>query len=218
MEVAIVLPTLNEEKGIAKVLEELNALGKGKWDIFLADGGSTDNTLKIAKEKKANIISIPERGKGKAIKQVFQKVDASYLILMDGDATYPANAVPNLLDALKQCDVAIGSRFKGKIGEGAMSEVNKLGNRGLTLLGNLLYGKQVSDMCSGMWGFRKKAYKHMDISAKRFELEANFFIESAKGGFKICEVPIVYKKREGEAKLRVRDGLAIGYFLLSKRF
>lgn len=216
--IAIILPTLNEEKGLGKVLDELQALSKGQWKMVVVDGGSTDRTLDIAKEKKATIMAIPVRGKGRALKEVFKKIDSDYLIVMDADATYPPQEIPKILRTLKECDVVIGSRFKGKIARNAMSKINKLGNRCLTLLGNLLYGKGVSDMCSGMWGFRRNVYKEMEIKAPHFELEANFFTEAAKHGFKICEVPISYEKREGEAKLRISDGVSIGCFLIKNRF
>ena len=120
--------------------------------------------------------------------------------------------------ALPIYDVVVASRFKGKIEEGAMKGMNRLGNICLTTLANVLYGQKTSDVCSGMHGFTKKAYKGMDIDAAHFEVEANFFVEEAKNKLKMCEIAIEYKKRQGKSKLTTWHGVKIGAYLLKKRF
>jgi len=215
--VAIILPALNEEKGVGKVLDDIKRIGKGKWVPYVVDSGSEDRTVQIAKEKGARIILVGERGKALAISTAFKMVDADYLIVMDSDATYPVSAIKLFIKALRACDVVVGSRFNGSIAKGAMSMANRIGNRCLTLLGSLLYQKPISDLCSGMWGFKKHAYQALSITCRYFELEANFFSETAKKGLKLCEIPIDYAKREGETKLRVGDGFSIAWFLITHR-
>ncbi|MGC9005581.1 MAG: glycosyltransferase family 2 protein, partial [Candidatus Micrarchaeia archaeon] len=156
--------------------------------------------------------------KGKAVAVAFGRIDADFLVMMDADGTYPAVEIPKLLEKLKECDVVVGSRFAGEIEEGAMKTINKIGNRMLTLFARVLYGGKISDVCTGMWALSREAYKRMEITAPHFELEADLFSEAVNKKMKICEVPIVYRKRGGTTKLRVSDGVKIAFWLLKKRW
>lgn len=216
MTVSILLPTYNEEENIAEMIDSIRNVSKD-WDILIVDGGSTDRTIEIARNKGTKIFVFPERGKGKAVGAAFMKLDAEKVVLLDADMSYPPSEIPGLLKKLDECEVVVESRFRGNIEEGAMKGINRFGNQGLTFLANLLYGSNISDLCSGLWAFRKSAYKKMEITAPHFELEANFFSECIKKNLTICEVPINYKKRGGKAKISVFDGLKIGIFLLLNR-
>lgn len=216
MSVTVLLPTYNEEGNISAMVYSIRSVSK-EWKILVVDGGSTDRTIELAKEAGAETFIFPERGKGKAIAAAFQREDADQLVLLDADMSYPPYEIPKLLSRLEECDVVVGSRFSGKMEEGAMGGINKFGNRFLTLSGNLLYGGRISDLCSGLWAFRKGAYKKMRITAPHFELEANFFSECMKKKMRLCEVPIEYRKRDGKAKISMLDGLKIGAFLVSNR-
>ena len=217
--VAILLPTYNEEGNIAQVIEEINGVKEKGWEIVLVDGGSSDDTVKMAKQKGTKVLEFNQRGKGNAVRYAFEKLDYDYLIIMDADLTYPANEIKKMLDKMKNdnCDVVVGSRFDGKIEEGAMKGLNRIGNKLLTLAGSVIYQQHTGDLCSGMRGFTKKAYKMMIIDAPHFEVEANFFAEAAKKHLKSCEVPIEYRKRGGQSKLTAWHGIKIGLYLLRKR-
>lgn len=217
MSLTILLPTYNEEENIGKMIDDIRAVSKN-YDIVVVDSGSEDNTQKIAKQKKAKLIVINKRGKGLAVKHALDRLNSDYLIILDSDLSYPPTEIPKVLFALKRYDVVLGSRFKGSVEHGAMTSVNAFGNKFLTMLAHLVHLKQVSDVCTGMWGFTKKAYKSMVIDAPHFELEANFFIEAVKKNMKICEVPIAYKKRGGKSKLSIKDGFKIAMYLLKRRF
>jgi len=217
MSVTVLLPTYNEEENISGMISSIHSVSQ-EWKILVVDGGSTDRTVELARKAGADIFIFPERGKGKAISAAFAREDADTLVLLDADMSYPPSEIPKLLARLSECDVVVGSRFSGSIEEGAMKGINKFGNRCLTFLGNLLYGGRITDLCSGLWAFRKEAYKKMRITAPHFELEANFFTECMRKKMKLCEVPIEYKKRGGTAKISVADGFRIFSFLLSNRF
>jgi len=217
MSVTIILPTYNEEENISAMVESLRTVSK-EWKILVVDGGSTDRTVELARRAEAEVFIFPERGKGKAIAAAFLREEADQLVLLDADMSYPPSEIPKLLARLDECEVVVGSRFSGSIEKGAMSGVNSFGNRALTFFGNLLYGGRITDLCSGLWAFRKDAYKNMKINAPHFELEANFFSECMKKRIKLCEVPISYRRRGGKAKISIMDGLRIGGFLISKRF
>jgi dolichol-phosphate mannosyltransferase len=217
MKTVILLPTYNEEENIEDAIERIRKVNK-KYEIVVVDSESKDRTVEIAKRCGARVISVKGRGKGRAVGVAFRKINADFLIMMDADGTYPSEKIPEFLEKLKECDVVIGSRFAGTIEEGAMKTINRIGNIGLTFFASLLYGRKITDVCSGMWGFRREAYKKMEITAPHFELEADLFSEAVKKNMRICEVPIVYKKRGGAAKLRVSDGARIAWWLLKKRF
>ncbi|GEM_PF-551843 len=217
MKTAVLLPTYNEEENIEGTIKSIRKADK-KYEIFVVDSGSKDRTVKIAKKLGAKVISVEGRGKGKAVRVAFSEINADFLVMMDADGTYPAEKIPEFLEKLRECDVVIGSRFAGRIEEGAMKQVNRIGNRMLTFFARLLYKRKITDVCSGMWGFRREAYKRMEITAPHFELEADLFSEAVKKNMKICEVPIVYRKRGGVAKLRVSDGVKIAWWLAKKRF
>ena len=217
MNIAILLPTYNEEQSIGRVIDEIKNLSNGKWRIIVVDSGSTDRTVSIAKQKKVRIIQLNVRGKGIAIKKAFEQLDNDYLIQIDCDMSYPPKEILRIVEKLEECDVVIGSRFKGDMEKGAMSIRNKFGNKCISLAASLLYLHGVSDVCSGLWGFNKKAYKSITITAKHFELECDLFAESMKKNLKVCEIPIDYKKREGETKLSAIYGFIDMWHLFKKR-
>ena len=103
--------------------------------------------------------------------------------------------------------------------EGSMTTINGVGNLGLSLLASFLYGKWVRDICTGMWGFRKSALKKFTLTSPRFTLEADFFVNAVKTHCNIVQIPIEYRARPDGSlpKLKVKDGLEIGWFLVKKR-
>ncbi len=217
MSIAILLPTLNEEEGIGGMIDKVREVSKGEWNVYVVDSGSTDKTVEIAKARKANLIHLEKRGKGIAVKKAFSAISEDFLVLIDADMSYSPEDINWVLGQLKACDVVLGSRFRGHIEKGAISGMNIFGNSALTAMANALYGKSVSDVCTGMWGFTKKAYKSMEIDAPHFELEVNFFTQAAKLGLKLCEVPISYQKRAGTSKLGIGDGFKIGTYLITHK-
>jgi dolichol-phosphate hexosyltransferase len=217
MSSCILLPTYNEEESIGELVGRIKAVDK-RLRIVIVDGGSSDGTAAIARKMGAEVIAFNRRGKAQAVKAALSGINDETLILFDSDKSYLPEEIPRLLKALRGCDVAVGSRFRGDIEPGSMSALNRFGNRALTSLANLLYGKKISDVCSGFWAFRKGAFKAMDIDSSHFELEANFYVQCAKRGLRLCEVPISYRRRQGKTKLSPLHGIGIGWYILSKRF
>lgn len=222
--VAIILPALKEEATIGKVIDEIprQALAQKGYNvsILVVDGNSPDRTREIAKEKGAEVIIEPRKGKGKAMQTAFQAVDASFVFMLDADYTYPATYIPKMLGLLQHdFNVVIGSRLKGKIEKGAMSRLNIIGNHLLTLMANILHQGKTSDLCTGFWGFRSEVLKDLKLSADGFDFEADLFIQISRGGHSIAQVPITYRRRPTKQKLNsLRDGFKIGWKLIRDRF
>ena len=221
--VAVVIPTLNEEHAIGKVIDDVpvaDLLQNGlETAVYVIDGQSTDKTREIAVEKGAQVILEERQGKGSAIQTAFKSITADYAIMVDGDDTYPIEMATAMTRLLKNYDVVIGSRLKGTIEPGAMTRLNVVGNVLLSLLARALFGMRISDVCTGFWGFRRDAIERLELVASGFELEVDMFAECARKGLRIAEIPITYRARVDQPKLAsVRDGLRIGAYLLRKRF
>jgi len=223
-EVIVIFPALNEEETIAKVIDEVPVADlekKGyRVQIVVVDNGSSDRTGEIASSKGVRVIVEPRRGKGRAIRTAFESVKGDFVFMLDSDFTYPATSIQPMLALLEGgYDVVLGSRLKGQMERGAMRMLNMIGNRLLALIANILYGTKISDLCTGCWGFRGDVIKALKLDAIGFELEANMFIEIAKLGYRIGEVPIPYRKRRTPSKLSsIQAGYRIGRMLISKRF
>jgi glycosyltransferase involved in cell wall biosynthesis len=217
MSSCILLPTYNEAESIKELIGRVWAVDRA-FRVVVVDGGSDDGTVEIARKMGAEVIAFNRRGKAMAVREAFSRIGDDYLVLLDSDKSYQPEEIPALLGALKNCDVAIGSRFLGTIEAGAMAGLNRFGNRALTLLANALYGKRISDVCSGFWAFRKRAYKAIVVNSEHFELEANFYVFCAKSRVGLCEVPVSYRSREGKTKLSPVHGIGIGLYLLKNRF
>ncbi|MFZ1021746.1 MAG: glycosyltransferase family 2 protein, partial [Halobacteriota archaeon] len=182
------------------------------------DGRSTDATREIAVEKGAQLILEERKGKGSAVQTAFKSINADYVIMVDGDDTYPINVATEIVCLLHTHDVVVGSRLKGRIDPGAMTRVNIVGNTLLTLLARLLFDAKISDVCTGLWGFRRDAIRRLELAAHGFELEADMFAECVFKGSSIAEIPITYRARHDRPKLAsLRDGLKIGLFLCKRR-
>lgn len=220
--VAVTIPTLNEERSIGKVIDDVPVAGllqSGfETAVYVIDGSSSDNTREIAVEKGAKVILEERRGKGSAIQTAFKSINADYVIMVDGDGTYPIEMATEVIRLLQTNDVVIGSRLKGTIEPGAMTNLNVAGNALLSLLAGMLFGVQISDLCTGFWGYKGDAIRRFELGARGFEIEADMFAECVRKGLHIAEIPVTYRARADQPKLSsIRDGVKIGLFLCKRR-
>lgn len=222
--ICIILPTLNEELTIGKVIDEIprQALESEGYhvDVVVVDGNSSDRTREIAQEKGARVITESRKGKGRAVRTALEVAKADFIFVLDADYTYPASYIREMLHILRRgCPVVIGSRLKGQRESEAIRRPNVVGNFLLTLMANVLYRTKISDLCTGYWGLRGEVIPNLNLSADGFQFEAELFTQLVKRGYRIAEVPIYYRRREGKTKLRrLKDGIKIGWMLIAKRF
>lgn len=221
--VTILLPAKNEENGIeatfaALPTERLRELGY-PLEILVADGRSHDRTRDVALRHGARVIHQLGTGKGRGVRSALDVAKGDYVVMLDADSTYPAKAIPAFVAMLEDgYDVVMGSRFLGRIETGAMKRLNRLGNHGLSALASALYGRRCTDVCTGMWAFRRETMRTLGLTSTHFEVEAEMFARAAMAGLRICELPITYGCREGVTKLgSVTDGFRIGAALLRYR-
>lgn len=231
----VLLPALNEEEAIGNVLRriprrELEALGYNV-NVWVVDGNSTDRTHEIIAELGARLFVQKGRGKGNGMRQAFahfledhHPADAGtpqsdLFLMLDADGTYPPEDIPTFVSTLTAGnDVVLGSRFLGRIEDGAMTPLNAIGNRVLSIFARLLYGVSVTDVCTGMWGFCAQTLRRLELTAQGFDLEADLFGSLCLANARIAELPIFYGARIGEPKLLpIRTGWQIAWRLLLKR-
>jgi len=222
-EILIMLPTLNEELTIGRVIDEIprsSLEGVGyKVKLLVVDGSSTDRTRQIARQKGASIVTERRRGKGVAVSKALSTLESDFIFMLDADFTYPAGYIPDMLKLLDEHHAVIGSRMRGRREKGAMSRLNLVGNYLLSLIATVFYGKRISDVCSGFWGFRGEVVKNLHLRAIAFDLEAEIFSQLARRGYSIAEIPVDYRRRSSPPKLRsLRDGTRIGWALITRRF
>ena len=204
--VTVVIPTLNEEQAIGKVIEELKACG---WsDILVVDGGSSDSTREIAESMGARVVLQEGRGKADAVRTALKHVATPYIVVMDGDYTYPARHINELIREAEEkgLDEVIGARVRGREN---IPLVNRFGNWVITKAFNLLFATHLSDVCSGMYLVRTDAAREVGFEAKGFSVEVEIAAHIASTTRKIGEVPIEYRPRIGEPKLGKRHGIRI---------
>lgn len=219
MKVSVIIPTLNEEESIGHVLDKIPRDPKYEWEIMIVDGDSKDKTREIAENKGARVIIEKRKGYGRAYKTGFAAATGDIIVTLDGDDTYPAEKIPELVDYLLKNDLDFISceRFS-KMQKGAMSATHKFGNWVLTITTRILFGVKIKDSQSGMWVFRKKILKDLNLTSDGMPFSEEIKIEAWRK-FKCEEVPIEYRERKGEVKLNTwRDGLKNLKFLFKKRF
>ena len=222
--VSIILPALNEEETIGKVIDEIPRKDMEKKgyqvEIVVVDNGSSDRTKLIASRRGVMVVTELKRGKACAVKKGFETTDGDFVFILDADYTYPATYIPQMLELLEgKYDVVIGSRLKGKIEKEAMSRLNFVGNYLLALMASILYRTKISDLCTGYWGLKREVIENMKIDGVGFEIEVNMFTEIAKKDYHIGEISIHYRRRVNPSKLNsLRDGFKIWWELLRRRF
>jgi len=221
-QVIVLVPALNEEMAIGHTVKEIKQLMPHS-NVVVVDSSSSDATADRARAEGAVVYNTPRGGKGLAVRCALAYLtkkldDDDCLAMMDGDFTYPAYHLDAILQTLTSgADVVIGYRHKRQ--QGAMTATNAFGNKTLSLLASLLYGYYVRDVCSGLWGFRIAALKKFALTSNQFTLEADMFVNARKTHCRLEQVPITYRARlsGSDAKLRVSDGIKIGWFLIQQR-
>ena len=221
-EISVILPCLNEELGIGiciNKIQEVFVNNNINGEIIVVDNGCTDNTIKIAKGFNVKIVYEPRKGYGNAYRAGFKIALGRMIIMGDADNTYDFYDIPRFLYNLNNCNVVLGSRFKGKMNKGSMPWLHKnLGNPMMVRLMRLFHGLNLSEPSTGFVAIRKSDLNKMDLYGEGMEFAPEFLIESHRQGFKIKEIPINYGNRLGNPKLRTfRDGFRYLSLITSKR-
>jgi hypothetical protein len=216
--ITVIIPCLNEEQGIEKILRSMPEFVD---ETIVVDNNSTDRTAEIAESLGARVICEEVRGYGRSYKRGFAHATGDLIITLDGDHSYPVDAISYLIEAFLHLDVDFlnASRFPVR-NASAMSFKHKLGNLVLSLAMSVLYLRWVRDSQSGMWVLRRKILEGMRLESDGMAFSEEIKIEALKNSrIRFGEISILYSSRLGEIKLNPwRDGLHNLTFLVKKRF
>lgn len=207
----VIIAALNEEEGIGSTITELYERLNPR--ILVVDGNSTDRTVEVAKNLGAEIVFQDGQGKGDALAKGIENLGmVDYVVLTDGDHTYPAEYVSEMIRVLDQypsVGMVCGNRFAGKADPKAFRKIFNIGNRLIALTHNALNGVQLQDPLTGLRVVRAEILKDWKVKSKGFDIEVELNHYVARKGFDIVEIPIHYRERLGEKKLKVRHGAVI---------
>ena len=197
---SIIMPCLNEEETLGiciekakKGIDEAIMLKKLDWgEVVIADNGSTDNSLKIARKHRVQIAHIKQKGYGAALIGGIEKAKGDYMIMADADDSYDFTQAPRFVSKLNEgYDIVMGSRLKGKIMKGAMPFLHRyLGNPVLSLILRILFRSKISDSHCGLRGFTKEAVQKMKLQSPGMEFASEMGIHAAILKLNVTEIPI----------------------------
>ncbi len=194
---AILIPCYNEAISIAKVIRDFRKECPSAY-IYVYDNNSSDNTANIARENGAIVKIEPKQGKGNVIRSMFRDIEADIYIMVDGDDTYPAKAVHELIKLIDtgDADMVIGDRHSnGTYNNENKRRFHSFGNQLVTRLINLLFATNLEDIMSGYRAFNREFVKHIPIHSSGFEIETEISMHALDKNFRLHEIPISYKDR-----------------------
>lgn len=211
--IAVLIPCYNEELTIEKVIKDFKR-ELPDADIYVYNNNSKDNSYNIAKNAGAIVRNEHKQGKGNVVRSMFEQIDADIYILVDGDDTYPAESVKDMIKEIQNgADMVVGDRLSN----GTYSKENKrrfhgIGNSLVKNCINILFKVRLNDIMSGYRAYNKKFVKNFPILTKKFEIETEMTLHALDKNYLIKEIPIRYKDRpEGSvSKLNtISDGIKV---------
>lgn len=194
--IALLIPCFNEEKTIGKVVRDFQKYLPENSTIYVYDNNSTDNTVKEARTAGAVVGFEKRQGKGNVVRKMLREITADVYLLVDGDDTYPAEQVDELIEPILsgQAQMSVGTRLDCHT-PGSFRSLHKFGNRMICGAINFLFNASLEDVLSGYRCFDSVFVKSIPLLSSGFEVETELTLQSLDKGFNIVEVPIKYRDR-----------------------
>ena len=216
--IAVLIPCHNEEATIEKVIADFRAQLPNAA-IYVFDNCSTDRTAKIAKQKGARVVFEPRKGKGHVVESMLASVDADYFVMVDGDDTYPAEYVHQLLRPIArgEADMVVGARL-GSEADRSFRRFHVFGNRLVRNLINRIFHAHLTDIMSGYRAFNRKVIQRIPVVSSGFEVETEITVQMLYYNLKLTEVQIPYRIRPSGSTSKLRtipDGIRVLWKIFS---
>jgi glycosyltransferase involved in cell wall biosynthesis len=181
--------------------------------IYVFDNDSEDDTVAEAQAAGATVIREKRRGKGNVVRRMFAEVTADAYVMADGDGTYDAAAAPNLVSLLfaDRLDMVVGTRLASNRSE-LFRPGHRMGNRLLTALARLLFGRAFGDMLTGYRVFSHRFAKSFPVTSTGFEIETELSIHALQLKLPTAEYETQYFARPVDSPSKLNtylDGLRI---------
>lgn len=210
--ISIVVPIYNEEKTILQILKKLSEIKKWGYalEVIVVNDGSTDNTDNILSENKIlidkQLDNKTNSGKGYSVKKGLEIADGKYIIFQDGDLEYDPNDFIKFFKLIEKFnpDLIIGSRFVYAEYTRSHYFLNKIGNKLITLLFNIVYNTTFTDIYSCYACFKKDLINADSLKTSGFEQHAEILSKVVRNGKKFYEVPINYNGRGHEEGKKIK--------------
>lgn len=209
----VVLPAHDEAGTIEDIVRRCRASVPDLLEVIVVDDGSRDRTGELAANAGARVITLsPNRGKGVALRRGLAEAGGDVIVLLDADGQDAPEDIPQLLAALTdEVTMVVGSRFLGRFDRGAITPINRFGNRTLTGILNVLYGVRLTDTQAGFRAFHRRFLDGIRLSATRYDIEVDLLLSAVESGGPVIEVPVRRMARSyGSTDLgSFRDGARI---------
>jgi hypothetical protein len=217
--VTAVIPTLNEERNIAWVIERIPRVVD---EVVIVDGHSVDRTVEMARAARPDVVVVPQegRGKGSALRTAFAAARGDYIVVLDADGSMDPAEIDYYVAALDEgYEFAKGSRYLKRGGSLDLTWIRSMGNKALTRAVNLLWGVDMTDLCYGFFALRRDSYPMAGVRSTGFEIECELVVNALSQGLLVAEVPSIELCRQhGVSNLSAwRDGKRVLLTLLSRR-
>lgn len=193
-ELSVVLPCLNEKETVGICVQKVVAAleeAEIRGEVIVADNGSTDGSIEIARSAGARVVHVKDRGYGNALRGGIQAAHGTYVLMADSDDSYDFTHISRFVEQLRQgSDLVMGNRFLGGIRDGAMPALHRyLGNPVLTAIGRLFFHSPSRDFHCGIRAFRRESYERMDIRSTGMEFASEMVVKASLLRMNVSEVP-----------------------------
>jgi glycosyltransferase involved in cell wall biosynthesis len=209
--VAVLIPCRNEQAAIGQVV---GAMRQSLPDavIYVYDNNSSDRSVDVAREAGAIVRHETQQGKGHVVRRMFRDVEADYFLIVDGDDTYDPGIAPLMLTIAESGPNDLVNCVRDEANPEAYRTGHLWGNRMLTGVVQLIFGKRVQDMLSGYKLLSRRFVKSFPVLSHGFDIETELAIHALELSMPIAHVRGAYRGRQlgSESKLHtIRDGWRI---------
>ncbi len=214
IDVSIVIPAFNEEQAIGRVIDDVRRVleqaqqsggGPCRHEIIVVDDASQDDTATVASQHGAEVLRHEENlGSGASRRTGIARARGEVIVMIDGDASYPAAAIPDLLAKFPGFDQVIGARRNEK---GTLRPLRFLAKTFIRLLASYLVRKKIPDLNSGLRAFKKTVMqRYVYLLPDGFSCVSTMTLAFLANKHRVAFVPIEYFPRIGKSKFHpVRD-------------
>lgn len=194
IELTILMPCLNEAETLEVCINKAKTFLKNSGvvgEVLIADNGSTDGSVEIAKKCGARVEHVPVKGYGAALIGGCKAAKGKYVIMGDADDSYDfLNLMPFVEKLREGYELVMGNRFRGGIAKGAMPPLHRyLGNPVLSFIGRLFFPSEIGDFHCGLRGYEREAMLKLDLHTTGMEYASEMVVKATMYGLKMTEVP-----------------------------
>lgn len=216
--IAVLIPCYNESATVAEVIRGFKHQ-LPEADIYVYDNNSSDNTAKIAAEAGAIVRYEYYQGKGNVVRRMFREIDADCYVMVDGDCTYPVEAVNEMVDLVLKgkADMVIGDRLSSTYFKENKRLFHNSGNKFVRWLINRLWKTNIKDIMTGYRAFSKSYVKLFPVMSGNFEIETEMTLHALDKRFDIKEITIDYRNRP-EGSVSKLNTFTDGFYILKQIF